>query len=135
MDPVDQPQHETEAPCHWIIPYCTWHIMIQYVRLICEHSGIPSGIPPYHLTRTTVPSLWERILIIPRNIGYHYEHHWYSSVPFYNLPKLRTALTRDTRFGLCGAISLSVSARCASAAVREPPITYCIHFHPPPSAL
>jgi fatty acid desaturase len=93
---------------YWIVPYCTWHILIQYVRIICEHSAIPSSTPPYHLSRTTVPSFWERILIIPRNIGYHHEHHWYPSVPFYNLPKLHTVLTAETKFGRCGAISHSV---------------------------
>jgi len=93
---------------YWIVPYCTWHILIQYIRIICEHSAIPSSTPPYHLTRTTVASLWERILIIPRNIGYHHEHHWYPSVPFYNLPRLHTVLTTQTKFGRCAVISRGV---------------------------
>ena len=33
---------------YWIIPYCTWHIMTQYIRTICEHSAIPSSTPPDH---------------------------------------------------------------------------------------
>ncbi len=93
---------------YWIIPYCTWHIMIQYIRIICEHSAIPSTEPPYHLTRTTIPSLWQKLLIIPRNIGYHHEHHWFPSVPFYNLPRLHAVLTSATKFGQCGAISHGV---------------------------
>lgn len=93
---------------YWIIPYCTWHIMIQYIRIICEHSAIPSTKPPYHLTRTTIPSHWERMLMIPRNIGYHHEHHWFPSVPFYNLPSLHAVLTTETKFGQCGAISRGV---------------------------
>ena len=93
---------------YWIIPYCTWHIAIQYIRIICEHSAIPSSTPPYHLTRTTIPCLWEKLLIIPRNIGYHHEHHWFPSVPFYNLPKLHAVLTSGTKFGQCGAISRGV---------------------------
>ncbi|HEY6273843.1 MAG TPA: fatty acid desaturase family protein [Terriglobales bacterium] len=107
---------------YWIIPYCTWHIVIQYIRIICEHSAIPSSEPPYHLTRTTVPSLWERILIIPRNIGYHHEHHWYPSVPFYNLPRLHAVLTTGTKFGQCGAISRGVmSALCQCLSLQERP--------------
>lgn len=93
---------------YWIIPYCTWHIAIQYIRIICEHSAIPASTPPYHLTRTTIPSLWEKLLIIPRNIGYHHEHHWFPSVPFYNLPKLHAVLTTGTKFGQYGAISPGV---------------------------
>jgi fatty acid desaturase len=93
---------------YWIVPYCTWHILIQYVRIICEHSAIESSTPPFHLSRTTVPSLWERVFIIPRNIGYHYEHHSYPSVPFYNLPALHTVLTTQTKFGQCGTVCQSV---------------------------
>ena len=110
---------------YWIVPYCTWHIMIQYIRIICEHSAIPSSTPPYHLTRTTIPRGWEKLLIIPRNIGYHHEHHWFPSVPFYNLPRLHEVLVTGTRFGQCGAISYGVvDALCecigAPGAAHEP---------------
>jgi len=103
---------------YWIIPYCTWHIAIQYIRIICEHSAIPSNAPPYHLTRTTIPSFWEKLLILPRNIGYHHEHHWFPSVPFYNLPRLHAILTTGTKFGQCGAISrgvISALSECVSS--------------------
>jgi len=110
---------------YWIVPYCTWHILIQYIRIICEHSAIPSSTPPYHLTRTTIPSVWEALLIIPRNIGYHHEHHWFPSVPFYNLPRLHEVLTAGTRFGQYGAICYGVAnalSECirSSRATREP---------------
>jgi fatty acid desaturase len=110
---------------YWIIPYCTWHIMIQYIRIICEHSAIPSSTPPYHLTRTTIPTFWEKFLIIPRNIGYHHEHHWFPSVPFYNLARLHEVLTTGTKFGQCGTISYGVMNalwQCVnpSGAAREP---------------
>jgi fatty acid desaturase len=110
---------------YWIIPYCTWHIVIQYIRIICEHSAIPRSTPPYHLTRTTIPYLWERILILPRNIGYHHEHHWYPSVPFYNLPRLHTVLTTGTKFGQCGVISRGVMS-----ALRQ-----CIRPHERPAGI
>jgi fatty acid desaturase len=81
----------------WIVPYCTWHIAAQYTRLVCEHSNIvaKSG---YHLTRTTVASLVQRFFFLPRNIGYHIEHHWYPSVPFYRLPELHARLMKDPEF-------------------------------------
>jgi len=115
----------TDFLLYWIIPYCTWHIVIQYVRIICEHSAIPTSTPPYHLTRTTLPSLWERILILPRNIGYHHEHHWYPSVPFYHLPRLHTVLTTGTKFGQCGVISRGVMS-----ALRQ-----CISPHERPAEI
>ena len=61
---------------YWIVPYCTWHIAIQYARIICEHSAVESEEEEYASTRTTVPALLESIFILPCNVGYHLEHHW-----------------------------------------------------------
>lgn len=84
-----------ELLLYWIIPFCTWHVAAQYLRLIAEHSGI-DGTGPYAVTRTTLATPLERFFIVPRNIHYHLEHHWYPSVPWYNLPALHAALmTRD----------------------------------------
>jgi fatty acid desaturase len=77
---------------YWIVPYCTWHIAAQYTRLICEHSAVESDQEEYSITRTTIPTRLESIFILPRNVGYHLEHHWYPSVPFYRLPELHQAL-------------------------------------------
>ena len=81
---------------YWIVPYCTWHIAIQYARLICEHSAVESEEEEYAITRTTIPTFLELIFILPCNVGYHIEHHWYPSVPFYRLPDLhRELMERD----------------------------------------
>jgi fatty acid desaturase len=77
---------------YWLVPYCTWHIAVQYVRLICEHSAVESDEEEYAITRTTVPTWLESIFVLPRNVGYHLEHHWYPSVPFYRLPELHQQL-------------------------------------------
>ncbi|MGB6949699.1 MAG: fatty acid desaturase family protein [Methyloceanibacter sp.] len=77
---------------YWIVPYCTWHIAAQYARLICEHSAVESDEEEYSITRTTIPTWLESIFILPCNVGYHIEHHWYPSVPFYRLPDLHQAL-------------------------------------------
>jgi fatty acid desaturase len=77
---------------YWIVPYCTWHIAAQFMRIICEHSAVESDEAEYSITRTTVPTLLESLFILPRNVGYHLEHHWYPSVPFYNLPELHAEL-------------------------------------------
>jgi fatty acid desaturase len=77
---------------YWLVPYCTWHTAIQYARLICEHSAVHSAAPAYQATRTTIPTRLEAIFVLPRNIGYHIEHHWYPSVPFYRLPDLHEHL-------------------------------------------
>jgi fatty acid desaturase len=77
---------------YWIVPYCTWHIAIQYARIICEHSAVESEEDEYGITRTMIPTLLESIFILPCNVGYHIEHHWYPSVPFYRLPDLHKQL-------------------------------------------
>lgn len=92
----------------WIVPFCTWHIAAQYMRLVAEHSAIDSPDPAFGDTRTTIPTLWESLLILPRNIGYHIEHHWFPSVPFYNLPKLHAHLMERPRFRDNAVISRSL---------------------------
>ena len=42
-----------------------------------------------------IPTFLEALFILPRNIGYHIEHHWYPSVPFYNLPAFHARLMED----------------------------------------
>ena len=95
---------------YWIVPYCTAHIAFQYIRLICEHSAIHSGDPAYAATRTTLARWWERWIIVPRNIHYHIEHHWYPSVPFYNLPALHRQLMVQPRFRQHAVVTNSVIA-------------------------
>ena len=43
----------------WLVPFCTWHIAVQYVRIICEHSAVESDEAEYAITRTTVPTFIE----------------------------------------------------------------------------
>ena len=106
---------------YWLVPYCTWHMVIQYARLICEHSTVHSAAPAYQATRTTIPTRLESLFILPRNIGYHIEHHWYPSVPFYRLPELHERLLQVPDFRLYANIKRSVLhslVECTSAAVR-----------------
>ncbi|HWB78297.1 MAG TPA: fatty acid desaturase family protein [Nannocystaceae bacterium] len=79
----------------WVLPYCTWHAAAQYLRLVCEHSAIAASDPRYGTTRSTIPGALARFFVLPRNIGYHVEHHFYPSVPHYNLPALHERLMRQ----------------------------------------
>jgi fatty acid desaturase len=93
---------------YWLVPYCTWHTAIQYARLICEHSAVRSDAPAYRLTRTTIPTQLESLFVLPRNIGYHIEHHWYPSVPFYRLPELHQRLLQVPNYHANANIQRSV---------------------------
>lgn len=105
----------------WVLPLCTWHITIQYMRLIAEHSAVSSEDPAYQGTRTTIPTRLEALLILPRNIGYHLEHHWYPSVPFYRLPDLHARLLREPRFAANADISTSILRSLVHVTRRETP--------------
>lgn len=92
---------------YWLVPFCTWQIAIQYIRLICEHSAVDAE-NEYGLTRTTLPTRLEAILVLPRNIGFHIEHHWYPSVPFYRLPQLHQLLMARKGFQAHAVVRRSV---------------------------
>jgi fatty acid desaturase len=94
----------------WLVPFCTWHIGIQYVRLICEHSAVRSGSRSYAQTRTTIPGWLGRTFVLPRNVGFHLEHHWYPSVPFYRLPELHARLLQEKGFREGAVVHHSLAA-------------------------
>jgi fatty acid desaturase len=110
---------------YWVIPFCTWHMAAQYVRLICEHSRVPTpppgGSPIYALTRTTLARPWERLLIVPRNIGYHIEHHSYPMVPFYKLPDLHRTLMEQPSFASRAVVSRSIVESLGQVLTRARP--------------
>lgn len=81
----------------WIVPILTWLKMILRIRSIAEHYGIEND-HVYTRTRTTLPSLFDRILVAPKNINFHLEHHLYPSVPWFRLPRLHTLLMADPQF-------------------------------------
>ena len=72
-----------------------------------EEDGGPDE-EEYAITRTTIPTWLESIFILPCNIGYHIEHHWYPSVPFYRLPELHARLLELPRFRDNADISHSI---------------------------
>jgi fatty acid desaturase len=99
----------------WVLPFCTWHVAAKYLRLIAEHSAIP-GSGPYAVTRTTLATPLERYLVVPRNIHYHLEHHWYPSVPWYHLPALHEALMAKPGYREQAVVSPSLRASLATCA-------------------
>lgn len=103
----------------WVLPYCTWHAAAQYIRLVCEHSAVRSDDPRYAATRTTIPGALGRFFVLPRNIGYHLEHHWYPSVPLYNLPALHARLARRPGFAAHAQCNRSLVASLRQCVARR----------------
>jgi fatty acid desaturase len=81
----------------WVVPILTWLKMIMRIRSIAEHFAIKRD-HVYTQSRTTLPSLLERVFVAPRNVNFHLEHHLYPSVPFFRLPQLHAVLMKDAIF-------------------------------------
>jgi len=82
---------------YWVVPLMTWLKVALRLRTIGEHYALEYD-HIFRQTRTTYPTLLERLLIAPKNIAYHLDHHLYPSVPFYNLPVLHQALLQHDEF-------------------------------------
>jgi fatty acid desaturase len=80
---------------YWLVPLSTTFLLLMYVRAVADHHAGLAHDHIYAEARTTILSWWEALLIAPHNINYHIEHHFYPSVPFYNLPRLHQVLLED----------------------------------------
>jgi len=82
----------TRLLLYWFVPLGTWYVMANHLRIMAEHSGLPESGDPFASTRTTLPTLLERLFFLPKNVNYHVEHHVHPSVPYYRLPELHRAM-------------------------------------------
>jgi fatty acid desaturase len=79
---------------YWVVPFFTWTQIANRLRRIAEHSAI-EGKSPEMQTRTTKHGLLGRLLLAPKNIAFHNEHHIYPGIPCYNLPKVHKILEEN----------------------------------------
>lgn len=76
----------------WVVAWLTTYRLVTRIRAIAEHSVVPDQLDMLRNTRTTRARWWERLLIAPNLVNYHYEHHLMMTVPHHNLPKLHRIL-------------------------------------------
>jgi fatty acid desaturase len=77
----------------WLIPFFTWCQVCLIIRSIAEHFAVTQnrrGV--FALTRTVTPPWLEQMFIASKGVYYHFEHHLFPGVPFYNLKRLHDAL-------------------------------------------
>lgn len=79
---------------YWIVPVFTWLKVILRIRAIADHAGVERNAAPFD-TRTIVPNLFDRMFLAPRNCTYHLGHHFYPSVPWFNLKRLHRELMKN----------------------------------------
>jgi fatty acid desaturase len=76
----------------WVGAWFTSYSLVTRIRSIAEHNMVSDPKDDLRNTRTTLASLWERLLIAPNRVNYHLEHHLLMTVPFYRLPRLHRLL-------------------------------------------
>ena len=91
---------------YWVIPRVLGEPFIRFVRMV-EHTGREETADMIHNTRTSFPSLFLRFLYW--NMPFHIEHHLYSNVPFYHLPKFHKLVKPHTEEMEPSIVSVHIS--------------------------
>jgi fatty acid desaturase len=79
----------------WLLPMMTWLPLVYRIRNIAEHALVARNqADPLRQARTTRAGLIERIVVAPYWVNYHCEHHLFTSVPCWNLPRAHALLAR-----------------------------------------
>ncbi len=77
----------------WLLPMATWLPLVSRVRNIAEHALVAQNEPdPLRQARTTHAGWLERALVAPYWVNYHCEHHMFTSLPCWALPKAHRLL-------------------------------------------
>lgn len=71
--------------------YGAWHHVLTG---LLQHLGLAENVTDHRLnTRTVMMNPISRFIYL--NMNYHVEHHMFTMVPYYNLPKLRRLIEQD----------------------------------------
>lgn len=82
---------------YWAVPLFTWLKVVLRVRAIADHTGVQDRPHPFN-TRTVIPNLFDVIFLAPRQCSYHLGHHFFQSIPSYNLKALHYEMMKDADF-------------------------------------
>lgn len=75
-------------PALWIAPIYFFVFVPDEIRAFCDHAVLDQGpAAEEHRLVTFVPPLIERIYFSPHEMNYHAEHHLWTRIPYYNLPR------------------------------------------------
>lgn len=98
---------------YWFLPLLCWTTVLMRLRGISEHWAIRPGGSE---TRTLLLSPLGRLLFLPKNMGYHHEHHLYPGVSFHRLPELHRELHALPGHAECAHTTRGVLALLAEVA-------------------
>lgn len=91
-------------PVLWLLPIFTVMTFLVSTRAMIEHQ--PQNLPEYlseeegipEITRTVLGNALSRFVFAQFNFNYHQEHHLFTQIPFWNLPKLHELLKQRGYF-------------------------------------
>lgn len=78
---------------YWFVPLFTWFLFCMRLKGTAEHFAV-EGREPLNLSRSIRPGLLTRLLVAPKQVYCHIEHHLYPSVPHYRLRELQAELMK-----------------------------------------
>jgi fatty acid desaturase len=79
----------------WALPMVCWLPLVTRIRNIAEHALVAVDQPdPVRQARTTQAGWIERALLAPYWVNYHNEHHLFTQLPCWQLPKAHALLQR-----------------------------------------
>lgn len=88
---------------YYLVPFATWGMFVNLVRVSVEHYpagsyGRPTTLPGVLRTRETIPSWFDKLFVVTRNLNYHVTHHLFPSVSFRRLAELQRHLARSAAY-------------------------------------
>jgi fatty acid desaturase len=79
----------------WLLPMVIWLSLVYRIRNLAEHALVARNqADPLRQARTTHAGWLERIVVAPSWVNYHCEHHLFTRVPCWNLPRAHALLAR-----------------------------------------
>ncbi len=106
----------------WLLPLVTLTKGFTQFRNIAEHLIRPNAAPGTERLRTFRSSLMERFFFAPLNFHYHAEHHWYTNIPYHQLPALRRVLRERAGYHEFAEFSTSYLSVLMRAIRHEPKV-------------
>ena len=102
----------------WLLPMASWLPLISRVRNIAEHALVGQGqADPLRQARTTHAGWAARALLAPYWVNFHSEHHLFTQVPCWQLPRAHALLQRqgttarmEIQPGYAAVLSLATAA-------------------------
>ncbi len=80
----------------WLLPMATWLPLVTRIRNIAEHALVGRDqADPLRQARTTHAGFVERALLAPYWVNFHLEHHLFTQVPCWKLPKAHALLQQQ----------------------------------------